>query len=514
MGRRVTARSRKSVTLRIEMLEVRDVPASFHGLGFLPGATDSIANDISGDGTVIVGYSGNHAFRWTESGGMVGLESLPVLNSSEARGVSDDGSTVVGTFGAPLQAFRWTQSGGMVGLGTLPGNQYSRANAVSADGSVVVGYSYGTTGAAFRWTQAGGMVNLGFLPGATYTYASDVSADGTIVVGASGGQIFRWTQASGMTSIGVPSYDTYMRVSGDGSTIYYDSNSQATLWTAANGGVGIGFLPGAVVSSVSHVSASASVAVGDSDGRAYYWTQATGMRSLAQILTYNFGLGGQLANWNLYGATGFSANGLAFAGTGGHSGLSEAWIATIESPPPPPPPSSGPTVTSWSINDGAVQRSIVTSLTVSFSEGVTFPNGIGAAFRLDRDYGGTVNLVPIQNGATVRMTFAPGGSVGLDPGGSLPWGKYRLTVIGANTVGAGGILYGGTDFVTPGGIQNYGRIFRLFGDFNGDGTLSAFDFIQFRLAFGGTSSIFDYDNDGAVAAWDFIQFRLGFGSSI
>ena len=66
------------------------------------------------------------------------------------------------------QAFRWTQSGGMVGLGYLPGATTSSATAVSADGLVVVGYGdyvpavvkYGNNNSniggeqeAWRWTQ-------------------------------------------------------------------------------------------------------------------------------------------------------------------------------------------------------------------------------------------------------------------------------------------------------------------------------------------------------------------------
>ena len=47
-----------------------------------------------------------------------------------------------------------------------------------------------------------------------------------------------------------------------------------------------------------------------------------------------------------------------------------------------------------------------------------------------------------------------------------------------------------------------------------DRAVATNDFIQFRLALGGNSPIFDYDGDGAVAASDFIQFRLRFGGSI
>jgi hypothetical protein len=44
--------------------------------------------------------------------------------------------------------------------------------------------------------------------------------------------------------------------------------------------------------------------------------------------------------------------------------------------------------------------------------------------------------------------------------------------------------------------------------------VAASDFIQFRLALGGYSVIFDFDGDGAIAASDLIAFRLRFGGSI
>jgi hypothetical protein len=85
------------------------------------------------------------------------------------------------------------------------------------------------------------------------------------------------------------------------------------------------------------------------------------------------------------------------------------------------------------------------------------------------------------------------------------------------SAGVAGGLQGG-DFIcdepaSPAPLDT-GKIFRLFGDQNGDGTVAAGDFIQFRLALGGSDPIFDFDADGAVAASDFIQFRLRFGGSI
>src|SRR5262245_37489475 len=74
--------------------------ASLTPLGDLPGGQfASRANDVSADGSVIVGSSysasGLEAFRWTSGGGMVGLGDLPGGSfGSAASGVSADGSVV------------------------------------------------------------------------------------------------------------------------------------------------------------------------------------------------------------------------------------------------------------------------------------------------------------------------------------------------------------------------------------------------------------------------------------
>ncbi|HOY69805.1 MAG TPA: autotransporter domain-containing protein [Methylotenera sp.] len=119
---------------------------------------------------------------------------------SEAFAVNADGSVVVGTSDSAngYEAFRWTQTGGMVGLGDLPGGGfYSEAFAVSADGSVVVGVGESANGyEAFRWAQAGGMVTVAdwltasgvtIAPEYTMQYANGVSADGKVVVGRANG---------------------------------------------------------------------------------------------------------------------------------------------------------------------------------------------------------------------------------------------------------------------------------------------------------------------------------------
>ncbi len=76
--------------------------ATFTPLGILPGGTQSFATGVSNVGSVAVGWShsteGPQAFRWTPSSGITGLGDLPggPFNSF-ADDVSSDGSVVVGT---------------------------------------------------------------------------------------------------------------------------------------------------------------------------------------------------------------------------------------------------------------------------------------------------------------------------------------------------------------------------------------------------------------------------------
>jgi probable HAF family extracellular repeat protein len=190
-------------------------------LGDVPGsgtANSVLAFGVSADGATVVGTGSptsgaipGRAVRWTATGGLSFLvnplvEALVDPFGSTAYGVSADGAVIVGarqlsSDGPTAEAFRWTASGGMVGLGDLPGGVVqSGATAVSADGSIVVGYAEGVAGTeAFRWTQAGGMVGLGGLSGAAYgSRAEAISADGTVVVGYSGAEAVIWTEAQGM----------------------------------------------------------------------------------------------------------------------------------------------------------------------------------------------------------------------------------------------------------------------------------------------------------------------------
>ena len=314
---------------------------TLQGIGFLPGSgspTYSDANGISADGLVVVGRAssatGVDAFRWTVETGIVSLGSLPGGSGSIAEEVSGDGSVIVGWGASPesgsnVEAFRWTAETGMVGLGDLPGDYFnSRAYGVSGDGAVVVGRSSADPGPeAFRWTAETGMVPVGescaesdFLA----TTARAVSADGLVIVGRGGtcepggAQAYRWTAGEGPVGIGVLSggewADAY-DVSPDGSAIVGRSDSadgsQAFRWTADEGMIGLGDLPGGVFDSWAFgVSADGSIVVGLSCVAGgplfcsgldpYIWDAAHGMRNLHDVLEVGYGF--DLGGWELTSA--------------------------------------------------------------------------------------------------------------------------------------------------------------------------------------------------------------------
>ncbi len=519
----------------LQPLEDRTAPASFQGLGDLTGGDYfSQGRAVSANGLVVIGgstsSSGHEAFRWTEATGLVGLSDLPGGPfQSGALGLSADGSVVVGSgnLNYPAigsEAFRWTTNNGMVSLGDLPGGTFdSSAHAVSADGSIVVGRGHSTLGEeAFRWTEATGIIGLGDLPGGLFqSYANGVSADGSVVVGLgygnSGNEGFRWTGAGGMVGLGnLPggNYSDAYNVSGDGSVIVglaqSASGSLACRWTSAEGWVSLGELPGGTVSGYAYAtSANGSVIVGesntDSGYQAFRWTKSNGMRNLRNMLAGDYGLASQLAGWTLNYAISTSADGRALVGIGTNpESQSEAWIARLGTPP---------RVQSMQVNDGAAQRSRLTSITITFDQLVNLPANPATAFQLIRQSDNApVPLHASVVGNAVSLTFNPGTTVEF---GSLTDGRYTLTVLAGQVNGGNfdgnGDGTDGDDYILTGAPAN--GLFRLYGDITGDSSVNASDFIQFRLGFGGVNDALDFDVDGAVSANDFIQFRLRFGAS-
>lgn len=150
------------------------------------GGTRSWAKKVSDDGSIAVGRAhdaaGNQrAFRWTAAGGMQALGGA----GSDANNISPEGSAIVGWNNG--FACKWTSSGGFQDLsGTLG---FSAANAASTNGDLIVGWRLGsTTREAIMWSALGAQnMNTVFAsqlsPGSMLWDASDVSPDGRYIVG-------------------------------------------------------------------------------------------------------------------------------------------------------------------------------------------------------------------------------------------------------------------------------------------------------------------------------------------
>jgi xyloglucan-specific exo-beta-1,4-glucanase len=169
-----------------------------------------------------------------------------------------------------------------------------------------------------------------------------------------------------------------------------------------------------------------------------------------------------------------------------------------------------PTVSSFQINDGNAQRSMIDSLTLTFNEAVNL--GDGAI---------TLNLLSQNGGSPTPMSFSLNSSDGgttwvltfTDPsyiGGSLPDGAYQLTVSASGVSGVNGGLNMASD-------QSY-EFIRLYGDFDGNGAVNSLDFGTFAAAFGHSTNssdwYLDYDGNGVVNSVDFGSFASNFGHSI
>ena len=172
-----------------------------------------------------------------------------------------------------------------------------------------------------------------------------------------------------------------------------------------------------------------------------------------------------------------------------------------------------PAVQSVVVDDGSAQRSMVTSLTVTFTTVVHLDPG---AFELVRQEGGVIQFdvsEAVVDGHSVdTLTFVGAGIIG----GSLADGQYTLTI-------HGGLVHDGFGLALDGagmGVAGSDRIdtfFRLFGDANGDGVVDEQDRELFRAAFktkageAGYLWYFDFDGDGVIDGLDNGEFNRRFG---
>jgi endonuclease/exonuclease/phosphatase family metal-dependent hydrolase len=165
------------------------------------------------------------------------------------------------------------------------------------------------------------------------------------------------------------------------------------------------------------------------------------------------------------------------------------------------------------VNDGSAQRSMVTSLTVTFSEIVSLDTG---AIEIVRDGGGTFTThvgTQVLAGKTVAVVTFSGRDV---VAGSLADGRYQL-VIHAERIhdDQSNALDGNADGTA--GASAAHEFFRLFGDSDGDRDVDLLDLGRFLSTFGRRPgdanylSYMDVNNDDRVGLIDLLAFarRLG-----
>ncbi|MBV8046735.1 MAG: hypothetical protein JO171_06265 [Paludibacterium sp.] len=176
-------------------------------LPHLPGGgRAATALAVSDNGRIVVGASDGlaagepflmHATRWNDGMTPRDLGTLPGANESAATSLSGDGEHIAGysrNRQGQLRAVRWHRDGPPQELGTLGGEE-SFATDMSQDGGYVVGGAHNAAhrSRAFVWSAARGMVDLGSLPGSADAQATAVSANGDVVVGCSADQIEDWS---------------------------------------------------------------------------------------------------------------------------------------------------------------------------------------------------------------------------------------------------------------------------------------------------------------------------------
>jgi hypothetical protein len=180
------------------------------------------------------------------------------------------------------------------------------------------------------------------------------------------------------------------------------------------------------------------------------------------------------------------------------------------------------------VNNGAVQRSRVTSVTIEFDQIVTLTGGVNGAFQLRRlsdnalvTLDGTASIIDNSGSGTKVTLFFDIAGLAVDGKAgnvSLADGRYALTAVAANITNGSGQLDGNGDGTAGDNYSLTGTpangLFRLFGDADGSGQVTSSDFLAFRLAFLSSNAAFDFDGSGQVDTGDFLQFRLRFLQSV
>ena len=168
---------------------------------------------------------------------------------------------------------------------------------------------------------------------------------------------------------------------------------------------------------------------------------------------------------------------------------------------------TAPALPTSSINDGAVQRSMVKKLTLTFGEKVVLGTGAVTVKKSDgSDVPDTTLLVTNPSGDQRNYVLSFSGIAVV--GGSLADGIYDLSVAAAGVQDLAGNALSGSFSQ---------RFHRLYGDYDGNKTVNNGDYFWFKQTFNksvgetGFLDLYDYDGNGTINNGDYFQFKKRFG---
>lgn len=300
--------------------------------GFVDAATlvgDASAQlrGVSRDGRVVVGISGDRAFRWTRTGGVVWLPTIDGQPSA-AVDVSADGRVAVGEIGS--EPVLWIGNGTPLRLASDDDEVTYQARAVSADGRAVAGVIFGETRRPFRWQASTGIVDLGDVPGGNvWSIQRAISGDGRTVCGQ---VVLDRHVGWGLASADPPRcfvYGTpFCWTETTGIVVLPEGPFEPELPADDCTGIGVFHLP----VGVSHDGTIVVGSLGDRErGEVALRWDAGGPRAIGDLLAEQ---GIDLGGWRLTHIFGVSADGQTIIGAGvSPSGAGSGWIAVVPRSP-------------------------------------------------------------------------------------------------------------------------------------------------------------------------------------
>lgn len=312
----------------------------FAGLTAPMAGTEVTATAISADGTTVVGAlsgTSRQPFLWRRSTGTQALPLAATLDSTGFVGTSSDGSRLVVMGGATtgvFHAYSWTATGGYTFLPTSLENTM-----ISDNGRMVMGesgYNSPQSGQVWRFYDNGGRQLIPRLSGTYRNEAIAVAGDGLSYVAnayyttTQNQRAVRYVNGTYRLLPVRQPWSNVHALSGDGLVAFGFDTVGVVKWTFTDTTILFNPLAIPTTTIVRDADATGAAFVGTNEGQAVLWTEAGGLRLVADVAReYGF----DTAGWTFTTAQGISADGMTITGLGINPlGQGASWVIHIPSP--------------------------------------------------------------------------------------------------------------------------------------------------------------------------------------